>query len=74
MRACDTKSVNKEITGGLEISGTAYQADGWGKPRRIVMARQEIEKRPNAAGKPIRQFVPFENENDFGISFICHVR
>lgn len=55
-----------EITDGLEISERTYQANGWEKPRRIVMVRQEIEKRPNAAGKPIRQLVLFENENDFG--------
>ena len=55
-----------EITNGLEISETTYQANGWEKPRRIVTVRQEIEKRPNAAGKPIRQLVLFENENDFG--------
>ena len=55
-----------EITDGLEISETTYQANGWEKPRRIVMVRQEIEKRPNAAGKPIRQLVLSENENDFG--------
>ena len=55
-----------EITDGLEISETTYQANGWEKQRRIVMVRQEIEKRPNAAGKPIRQLVLFENENDFG--------
>ena len=55
-----------EITNGLEISETTYQANGWEKPRRIVMVRQEIEKRPNAAGKPIRQLALFENENDFG--------
>ena len=55
-----------EITNGLEISETTYQANGWEKPRRIVMVRQEIEKHPNAAGKPIRQLALFENENDFG--------
>ena len=55
-----------EITNRLEISETTYQANGWEKPRRIVMVRQEIEKRPNAAGKPIRQLALFENENDFG--------
>lgn len=55
-----------DITNGLEISETTYQANGWEKPRCIVMVRQEIEKRPNAAGKPIRQLALFENENDFG--------
>ena len=43
-----------ELTDGLEISETIYQANGWEKPRRIVMVRQEIEKRPKAAGKQIK--------------------
>lgn len=30
------------------------------------MVRQEIEKRPNAAGKQVRQLELFENGNDFG--------
>lgn len=55
-----------EVTEGLDISETTYQAKGWQKPRRIVMVRQEIEKRPKAAGKQIRQLELFENENDFG--------
>ena len=32
-----------ELTDGLEISETIYQANGWEKPRRIVMVRQEID-------------------------------
>lgn len=55
-----------EVANGLEISETTYQANGWEKPRRIVMVRQEIEKRPKAAGKRIRQPELFEDENDFG--------
>lgn len=55
-----------EVADGLEISETTYQADGWDKPRRIIMIRQEIEKRPNAAGKQVRQLELFESENDFG--------
>ena len=43
------------VDDGLEIAETTYQADGWKEPRRIVMVRQEIERRPNAAGKVIRQ-------------------
>ena len=34
--------------------------------RVIPIRMQKIEKRPNAAGKPIRQLALFENENDFG--------
>lgn len=55
-----------ELADGLEISETTYQANSWDKPRRIVMVRQEIEKRPNAAGKQVRQLELFENGNDFG--------
>lgn len=55
-----------EVTGGLEISETTYQADGWERPRRIVMVRQEVEKRPKAAGKQVRQLELFEDERDFG--------
>ena len=43
-----------------------YQANGWEKPRRIVMVRQEIDKRPKAAGKQSKQLELFENEEDFG--------
>lgn len=55
-----------EVTDGLEISETTYRADGWERPRRIVMVRQEIEKRPKGAGKQIRQMELFDDECDFG--------
>lgn len=54
-----------ELTEGLEISETTYQANGWEKARRIVMVRQEIDKRPKAAGKQIKQLELFEDEQDF---------
>ena len=50
-----------ELTDGLEISETIYQANGWEKPRRIVMVRQEIDndrfwfKEVNEIKKKIRQ-------------------
>ena len=55
-----------EVADGLEISETSYQAESWDRPRRIIMVRQEIEKRPNAAGKQVRQLELFEDGNDFG--------
>lgn len=55
-----------EVANGLEISETTYQANGWNQPRRIIMVRQEIQKRPNAAGKQVRQLELFEDRNDFG--------
>ncbi len=63
-----------EVTDGLEISETTYQADGWERPRRIVMVRQEIEKRPKGAGKQIRQMELFDDECDFGkYRYSCYV-
>ena len=55
-----------EVTDGLEIAETTYQAEGWEKPRRIVMVRQEVEKRPKATGKQVRQLELFEDGKDFG--------
>lgn len=55
-----------EVADGLEIAETTYRAEDWEKPRRIVMVRQEVEKRPKAAGKQVRQMELFEEEHDFG--------
>ena len=55
-----------ELTDGLEISENIYLANGWEKPRRIVMVRQDIEKCPKATGKQIKQLELFEDEEDFG--------
>lgn len=63
-----------ELARGLELSETTYQANGWESPRRIVMVRQKIEKRPKGAGKQIRQQELFENESDFGkYRYSCYV-
>lgn len=51
---------------GLEIAETTYKADNWEKPRRIVMVRQEIEERPKAAGKQVRQLSLFEDMAEYG--------
>lgn len=55
-----------EVADGLEISETSYQEESWDRPRRIIMVRQEMEKRPNAAGKQVRRLELFEDGNDFG--------
>lgn len=63
-----------EVADGLQISETTYQADEWEKERRIVMVRQEMEKRPKAAGKTIKQLELFEDERDFGkYRYSCYV-
>jgi hypothetical protein len=39
------------IDGGIECAEFEYQAASWTAPRRIVVMRQLVEKRPNACGK-----------------------
>lgn len=41
---------------GIEIADGSYQAEDWESPRRMIMVRQEINKRPKAAGKQLRLF------------------
>lgn len=60
--ADERKWVN--VTDGIDISETTYQGLDWENPRRIVMVRQHIETRPNAAGKQIRQLDLFPEFSD----------
>ena len=41
---------------GVEVATTTYQSPLWDKPRRIVMVKQEIDKRPKATGKQLKLF------------------
>lgn len=41
---------------GIEISELQYKGQSWDKPRRMVIIRQKIEKRPKAAGKMLKLF------------------
>jgi len=41
---------------GIEISELPYQGMQWGKPRRMIVVRQKIEKRPKSAGKMLKLF------------------
>lgn len=41
---------------GIEITELQYQSITWDKPRRMVVVRQKIERRPKAAGKMLRLF------------------
>jgi hypothetical protein len=41
---------------GIEIAETGYQGEDWKRPRRLIMVRQEIDKRPRAVGKQLRLF------------------
>lgn len=41
---------------GIEIASTDYRSPLWNKPRRLVMIRQEVEKRAKATGRQLRLF------------------
>lgn len=41
---------------GVEVASCSYQSPLWDKPRRIIMVRQEIDKRPKATGKQLKLF------------------
>lgn len=63
-----------EICDGLEISETTYKANNWIEARRIVMVRQQIQKRPKAAGKKIKQLELFTDHQDLGqYRYSCYV-
>jgi hypothetical protein len=51
-----TQKVWMKLGEGIEIADTTYQSTEWDKPRRMVMVRQQIDKRPKAAGKQLRLF------------------
>ncbi|MFK7106460.1 transposase [Flavobacterium oreochromis] len=44
------------INDGIEICDKEYQANSWDKNRRIVIVRQKISERPNAAGRTLSLF------------------
>ncbi|MDX9883763.1 MAG: IS1380 family transposase [Prolixibacteraceae bacterium] len=41
---------------GIGISELQYKGQSWDKPRRMIVVRQKIEKRPKAAGKMLKLF------------------
>lgn len=47
---------------GIEMAETVFLAQSWTAPRWIVMVRQEIEKRPAAAGKLVKQLCLLEDQ------------
>jgi hypothetical protein len=41
---------------GIEICDSIYQAQNWDTPRRVVIVRQKLARRPNATGKQLSLF------------------
>lgn len=50
------------LDNGIEIREQYYQASVWQKPRRIVIVRQKINERPQAAG---RQLTLFKDDDEY---------
>ena len=53
---------------GIEICDKYYQAASWKKPRRIVIVRQKISRRPDAPGKSLRLFPDDETHRNYRYS------
>lgn len=62
-----TQKIWLKVADGIEIADTTLQSNGWEKERRMIIVRQEIEKRPKACGKQIelvdQTIRLFEDEN-----------
>jgi len=48
------------IDEGIDICDSYYQAQNWEFPRRVVIVRQKLKQRPNAAGKQLSLFPEYE--------------
>jgi hypothetical protein len=44
------------LSEGVEITEDFFQSPDWKKPRRVIMVRQKIDRRPNATGKKVTLF------------------
>jgi len=56
------------LSDGVEVNDTFYKSNEWEKPRRIVIVRQNIAKRPNATGKQISLFGELIDHGDYRYS------
>lgn len=70
-RAIQSQKVWMQLDDGIEIAQTLYQSPLWDKPRRLVMVRQQLSKRPRATGKLLRLFEDDEVINGYRHS--CYI-
>lgn len=56
------------VDNGIQICDKQYQAKNWDKPRHIVIVRQKIEKRPEAAGRMLSLFPEDEIHRNYRYS------
>jgi len=55
-RLIDKQDFWLKVDDGIEICDKYYQANTWQSPRRIVIIRQKINKRPEATGRSLSLF------------------
>ena len=74
------KTIQRKVAGlktwwteadGLQLSETTYQSDTWKEPRRLIVVRQHIPKRPKATGKQLSLFKDDFNYRDYRYS--CYI-
>lgn len=53
---------------GIEICDKQYQANTWQEPRRIVVVRQKISRRPQATGRTLSLFPDDEIHRNYRYS------
>ena len=56
------------VDDGIEICDKMYQSKSWNNPRRIVIVRQKISERPNAAGRTLSLFPEDELHRNYRYS------
>ena len=57
-----------QVDDGIEICDKHYQAISWQKPRRIVIVRQKISRRPEATGRTLSLFPDDEIHRNYRYS------
>src|SRR5665213_3174725 len=70
-RTIERQKVWMRLDDGIEIAQTYYQSPLWGKPRRLIMVRQQLSKRPRATGKLLGLFEDDEVINGYRHS--CYI-
>ena len=57
-----------KIDNGIEICEQEYTAPSWQKPRRMIIVRQKIKERPQAAGRTLSLFADDETHRNYRYS------
>ncbi|MFV0387459.1 MAG: IS1380 family transposase, partial [Pyrinomonadaceae bacterium] len=56
------------LDSGIEICEQMYKSPSWRKPRRMIVVRRKLSKRPNAIGKPLSLFPEDEIHRNYRYS------